>query len=69
VKANGSTPRFYNRVGIEEMNGGYAITLGDHLVQTPRGKTVILPTRDLAQAIAVCVNSFMSIMSRVASHV
>ncbi|XP_068761096.1 ATP synthase mitochondrial F1 complex assembly factor 2-like [Montipora capricornis] len=49
--------RFYNKVGIEEAEGGYQITVDNKKVKTPAGKALIVPSRPLAMAVAVEWNS------------
>ena len=44
--------RFYSEAGIAEANGGFAITLDGRPIKTPRGRQVIVPVKEIAQAIA-----------------
>jgi chaperone required for assembly of F1-ATPase len=45
-------PRFYKIVGVEIIEGGYAIALDGKRVRTPMGATLAVPGRGLAAAIA-----------------
>ncbi|MFO1108240.1 MAG: ATP12 family protein [Bradyrhizobium sp.] len=44
--------RFYKDVGIGEAAGGFTVTLDGKAIKTPSGKTVIVPKREIADAIA-----------------
>jgi chaperone required for assembly of F1-ATPase len=44
--------RFYTEVGVTEADGGFAITLDGKPIRTPSGRTVVIPTRELADAVA-----------------
>jgi chaperone required for assembly of F1-ATPase len=44
--------RFYRTVGVSEEAGGFAIRLDDRPVRTPAGRSLVVPSRALAQAIA-----------------
>ncbi|CEO99476.1 ATP synthase mitochondrial F1 complex assembly factor 2 [Plasmodiophora brassicae] len=57
VKSDGTTKRFYDRVSIfpidvEEGVQNYAIDIDKRLVQTPRKRILLVPTRELALAVA-----------------
>lgn len=53
IKYDGSTKRFYNKVDVEEIDTGFAPTLGGRLISTAFGHTVSVPSQSLAQAIAL----------------
>jgi hypothetical protein len=62
VQTNGTTMRFYKKVGIVEVDDaaggagggkGFALHLNDRPVHTPLGKPLVMPTRELALAVAV----------------
>jgi chaperone required for assembly of F1-ATPase len=44
--------RFYKEAGIAAADGGYAITLDGKPIKTPSGRTVTVPVRAIADAIA-----------------
>jgi chaperone required for assembly of F1-ATPase len=44
--------RFYADVAIAETDGGFAITLDGRPIKTPAGRPVIVPSRQIAQAIS-----------------
>jgi chaperone required for assembly of F1-ATPase len=44
--------RFYKEVGVAEAEDGFAITLDGKAIRTPSGRQVIIPSRDLADAVA-----------------
>jgi chaperone required for assembly of F1-ATPase len=44
--------RFYKEAGVAETDGGFAITLDGKPIKTPSGRTVIVPVREIADAIA-----------------
>ena len=44
--------RFYKEAGIAETNGGFAIMLDGKPIKTPSGRTVTVPVRAIAEAIA-----------------
>jgi chaperone required for assembly of F1-ATPase len=44
--------RFYTRAGVIEAADGFAITLDDRPVRTPSGRSLVAPTRDIAEAMA-----------------
>jgi chaperone required for assembly of F1-ATPase len=46
------TGRFYKIVGVEMIEGGYAVALDGKRVRTPAGATLAVPGRGLAEAIA-----------------
>jgi chaperone required for assembly of F1-ATPase len=43
--------RFYTHAGFVESPGGFAITLDDKPIRTPSGRSVVAPTRTIADAI------------------
>jgi chaperone required for assembly of F1-ATPase len=45
--------RFYAEAGVGERDGGFTVTLDGKPIKTPSGRTVIVPVRTLAEAIAV----------------
>src|SRR5260221_11328919 len=45
--------RFYTSAGVTAADGGLAITLDGKPIRTPSGRQVVLPNRDIAEAIAV----------------
>lgn len=47
-----SGDRFYDVVDVVGVDGGYGITLDKHPVPTPLGKTLVLPAKALAEAVA-----------------
>jgi chaperone required for assembly of F1-ATPase len=44
--------RFYASAGVGETDGGFTVTLDGKPIKTPSGRTVIVPARSLAEAIA-----------------
>jgi chaperone required for assembly of F1-ATPase len=44
--------RFYAKAGVVESPDGFAITLDDKPIRTPSGRSVVAPTREIADAIA-----------------
>ena len=44
--------RFYKEVGVGEAEGGFAITLDGKPIRTPSGRHVVIPSRELADAVA-----------------
>ena len=44
--------RFYKDAGVGEADGGFTVTLDGKPIKTPSGRTVIVPVRSLAEAIA-----------------
>jgi chaperone required for assembly of F1-ATPase len=44
--------RFYQQVGVTEGDGGFAVTLDGKPLKTPSGRTVVVPARAIADAIA-----------------
>jgi chaperone required for assembly of F1-ATPase len=44
--------RFYGATGVGEADGGYTVTLDGKPIKTPSGRTVIVPVRALAEAMA-----------------
>jgi chaperone required for assembly of F1-ATPase len=44
--------RFYESTGVGEANGGFTVTLDGKPIKTPSGRTIIVPARSLAEAIA-----------------
>src|SRR6201995_375628 len=44
--------RFYGEVGVAEADGAFAITLDGKPIKTPSGRTVTVPVRAIAEAIA-----------------
>jgi len=43
--------RFYARAGAVETSGGFALTLDDKPIRTPSGRQVVVPAREIAEAI------------------
>jgi chaperone required for assembly of F1-ATPase len=43
--------RFYARAGTAETSGGFAVTLDDKPIRTPSGRQVVVPAREIADAI------------------
>jgi chaperone required for assembly of F1-ATPase len=44
--------RFYRETGVAEAEGGFAVTLDGKPIKTPSGRTVTVPVRAIAEAIA-----------------
>jgi chaperone required for assembly of F1-ATPase len=44
--------RFHTRAGVTETSGGFAITLDDKQLRTPSGHPMVVPTPEIAAAIA-----------------
>ena len=44
--------RFYTSAGVAETEGGFAVTLDGKPIRTPSGRQVVVPNRDIAEAIA-----------------
>lgn len=44
--------RFYVSAGVAEAEGGFAITLDDRPIRTPSGRKVVVPSREIADAVA-----------------
>ena len=54
VRRAARTPRrkrFYTRAAVAEAAGGFGITLDDKPIRTPSGRQVIVPRREIAEAI------------------
>jgi len=49
---NWSVKRFYKAVDVRAVEDGFAVTLDGRIVKTPEGARLVVPTRDLAAAIA-----------------
>src|SRR5215210_6009069 len=43
--------RFYAKAGAVETSGGFAVTLDDKPIRTPPGRQVVVPAREIADAI------------------
>ena len=55
VRRSTRTPRrkrFYARAGVADTPDGFAITLDDKPIRTPSGRTLVAPTRQMADAMA-----------------
>src|SRR4029453_14301828 len=55
VRKTSRTPprkRFYKEVGVGEAEGGFTVTLDGKRIKTPSGKVVLVPKREIADAIA-----------------
>jgi chaperone required for assembly of F1-ATPase len=55
ARASARTPlrkRFYKEAGVTEAEGGFAITLDGKPIRTPSRRQVVIPSRDLADAVA-----------------
>ena len=44
--------RFYASAGVAEAEGGFAVTLDGKPIRTPSGRQVVVPNREIAEAIA-----------------
>ena len=44
--------RFYTEVGIAAVDDGFAVTLDGRPIKTPRGRPVIVPVEEIAQAMS-----------------
>ena len=44
--------RFYKEVGVGEADGGFTVTLDGRPIKTPSGKVVVVPRREIAEAIS-----------------
>lgn len=44
--------RFYKEVGVADAEGGFAIILDGKPIRTPSGRQVVIPSRELADAVA-----------------
>jgi chaperone required for assembly of F1-ATPase len=44
--------RFYKEVGVGEADGGFTVTLDGKPIKTPSGKVVVVPRREIAEAIS-----------------
>lgn len=44
--------RFYKEAGVTDAEGGFAITLDGRPIRTPSGRQVVIPSRELADAVA-----------------
>ena len=44
--------RFYTDVGVNEIDGGFSVTLDGRPIKTPSGKVLAVPNRAIAEAIA-----------------
>ena len=44
--------RFYTDVGVAQADGGFAVTLDGKPIRTPSGRQVVIPARELADAVA-----------------
>lgn len=55
ARASARTPlrkRFYKEAGVADAEGGFAITLDGKPIRTPSGRQVVIPSRELADAVA-----------------
>jgi chaperone required for assembly of F1-ATPase len=55
VRRSTRTPqrkRFYAHAGVSDADGGFAITLDGKPIRTPSGRQVIVPAREIADAVA-----------------
>lgn len=55
ARASARTPlrkRFYKDAGVADAEGGFAITLDGKPIRTPSGRQVVIPSRELADAVA-----------------
>ena len=55
ARASARTPlrrRFYKKAGVTDAEGGFAITLDGKPIRTPSGRQVVIPSRELADAVA-----------------
>jgi len=53
IKTNGTTRRFYVSVGVEKVEEGYAVKLGQQYIVTQAGNKLVVPTLGLAELLAV----------------
>ena len=44
--------RFYTQVGVGEVDDGFAVTLDGKPIRTPSGHRVVVPSREIAEAVA-----------------
>lgn len=44
--------RFYKEAGVAEADGGFAVTLDGKAIRTPSARQVVIPVRELAEAVA-----------------
>src|SRR5512139_2985628 len=54
VRRAARTPRrkrFYTRVAVAEAAGGFVVTLDDKPIRTPSGRQVVVPRKEIAEAI------------------
>src|ERR1700688_829820 len=49
--------RFYASAGVGEADGGFTVTLDGKPIKTPSGRTVVVPSRSLAETIAAKWNA------------
>jgi len=54
--------RFYANAGVTDAPGGFAITLDERPIRTPSGRPVVVPTREIADAIAAEWNAQQEII-------
>ena len=54
--------RFYAGAGVVESSGSFAITLDDKPIRTPSGRSLVAPTRDIADGIAAEWNAQQEII-------
>jgi len=54
--------RFYKNAGVADAPGGFAITLDERPIHTPSGRPVVVPTREIADAIAAEWNAQQEII-------
>src|SRR3954465_13905629 len=45
--------RFYAEAGIANVDGGFAVALDGRPIKTPSGRLVIVPVKEIAQAISL----------------
>jgi chaperone required for assembly of F1-ATPase len=55
--------RFYKNAGVTDVSGGFAVTLDDKPIRTPSGHQVIVPVREIADAIAAEWNAQQEIIN------
>ncbi len=53
---------FYKNAGVADAPGGFAITLDERPIRTPSGRPVVVPTREIADAIAAEWNAQQEII-------
>lgn len=53
VKADGKTPRFFDRAEVKEVEEGWTFVLDGRRVISEAGNDILLPSREIAELVAL----------------